>query len=76
MCLGIPLKIVDINGNDAFGELHGVKRKVRVDLLPQLKIGDYVMVHAGFAIEIIDETLAKDTLETLLELEDVMKDGQ
>lgn len=73
MCLGIPLKIVEINGNDAFGELNGIKQKVRVDLLPQLKIGDYVMVHAGFAIEILDETLAKDTLETVLELEEVMK---
>lgn len=74
MCLGIPLKIVEINGNDAFGEIYGVKRKVRVDLLPQAKIGDYVMVHAGFAIEILDETSAKETLDTVMELEEVMKD--
>lgn len=74
MCLGIPLKIVEINDKEAMGELNGIKRKVRVDLLPNLKLGDYVMVHAGFAIEVMDEENAKETLEAVKEIEEVMKD--
>lgn len=72
MCLGIPLKIILIEGKEAVGEMNGVKKKIRVDLLPQVKIGDYVMVHAGFALEIIDDTTAKDTLEAILELDEAI----
>lgn len=68
MCLGIPLKIVELNGVQAIGEMNGINKKIRVDLLPDLKLGDYVMVHAGFAIEIIDETLAKETLDIISEV--------
>ena len=72
MCLGIPLKIVEINGKEAFGELNGVKKKIRVDLIKDLKIGDYVMVHAGFALEVMKEEQAKDTLKILEEIEDLV----
>jgi len=72
MCLGIPLRIIDIDNKEAIGELNGVKRKVRIDLIENLKIGDYVMVHAGFAIEKIDENLALETLEIVNELEKVV----
>lgn len=68
MCLGIPLKIIAIDGFEAVGEMNGIKKKIRVDLLPNLQLGDYVMVHAGFALEIIDEVLAKDTLEAIIEV--------
>ena len=75
MCLGIPLKIIEINGMEATGEMNNVKNKLRIDLLPKLKLGDYVMVHAGFGIEIIDEALAKETIETLMELDEIMNEG-
>ena len=75
MCLGIPLKIIEINAMEAIGEMNGIKQKVRIDLLPKVKLGDYVMVHAGFGIEIIDKVLAKDAMETLLELEEIMNEG-
>jgi len=75
MCLGIPLKIIEINGMEAIGEMNNVKNKLRIDLLPKIKLGDYVMVHAGFGIEIIDDTLAKETIETLMELEELMNEG-
>ena len=75
MCLGIPLKIIEINAMEAIGEMNGIKQKVRIDLLPKVKLGDYVMVHAGFGIEIIDKVLAKDAMETLLELEELMNEG-
>lgn len=69
MCLGLPLRIVEINGKEATGELNGIKRKVRVDLIENLNIGEYVMVHAGFAIEKIEEADALETLEIVDELE-------
>lgn len=72
MCLGIPLKIVEIDNKLAVGELNGVRRKVRVDLIENLAIGDYVMVHAGFAIEKIDENTALETLEIVEELEEAV----
>lgn len=72
MCLGIPLKIVEINGKEAFGELNGVRKKIRVDLIKDLKLGDYVMVHAGFALEILKEEEAKETLKILEEIEELI----
>jgi len=72
MCLGIPLKIVEINGKEALGELNGVRKKIRVDLIENLKLGDYVMVHAGFALEIMKEEEANDTLKILEEIQELV----
>ena len=69
MCLAVPLKLVEINGKDAVGEALGMRRSVRVDFIPDPKIGDYVMVHAGFAIERLPEDQAADDLETWEELQ-------
>lgn len=73
MCLGLPLKVVEIHNKEALGELNGVKRKIRIDLIENLKLGDYVMVHAGFAIEKIDESSALETLDIINELEAAVK---
>ena len=51
MCLAVPLKIVEKNGADGIGEFDGVKRRIRLDFVPAAEKGDYVIVHAGFAIE-------------------------
>ena len=72
MCLAVPLKLVEINGNDAVGEALGMKRAVRVDFIPEPKIGDYVIVHAGFAIERLGETQALEDLEAWEEMRDVL----
>ena len=69
MCLAVPLKLVEINGKDAIGEALGMRRAVRVDFIPDPKPGDYVMVHAGFAIERLPEEKAMDDLETWEELQ-------
>ncbi len=69
MCLAVPLKLVEINGKDAVGEALGMRRAVRVDFIPDPKPGDYVMVHAGFAIERLPEEQAMDDLETWEELQ-------
>ena len=69
MCLAVPLKLVEINGKDAVGEALGMRRAVRVDFIPEPKLGDYAMVHAGFAIERLPEEQAMDDLETWEELQ-------
>ena len=73
MCLAVPLKLIEINGNDAVGEALGTRRAVRVDFIPEPKPGDYVMVHAGFAIERLPEEQALEDLETWEELQDALR---
>ena len=73
MCLAIPLKIIDISGNTATGEALGMTREIRVDFIPEPKVGDYVIVHAGFAIERLGEEQALEDLETWEELDDALR---
>ena len=63
MCLAIPLKLVEINGNTATGEAMGMRREIRVDFIDRPKVGDYVIVHAGFAIERLPEQQAREDLD-------------
>ncbi len=73
MCLAIPLKITEINGNTATGEAMGMSREIRVDFIPQPKIGDYVIVHAGFAIERLPEQQAMEDLEAWEDVSDALR---
>jgi hydrogenase expression/formation protein HypC len=68
MCLAIPSKIVDIQDGVAIIDVDGVKREASVLLLEDPKVGDYVIVHAGFAIHKIDEEEATETLRILREV--------
>jgi len=72
MCLAIPLKLVEINGNTAVGEALGMTREIRVDFIPEPKVGDYVIVHAGFAIERLGEEQALEDLEAWKEVRDAL----
>lgn len=72
MCLAIPLKLVEINGNDAVGERDGIRREVRVDFIPQPQVGDYVIVHAGFAIEKLRKEQAEEDLAAFREVEEAL----
>lgn len=74
MCLAVPLKITQINGNDAVGERDGVKRNIRVDFLENPKVGDYCIVHAGFAIERLSKEQAEEDLAAQRELEEALKE--
>ncbi|HBF42275.1 MAG TPA: HypC/HybG/HupF family hydrogenase formation chaperone [Desulfobacteraceae bacterium] len=67
MCLAIPSRIEKIENNMATIDVDGVKREASLLLLDDAKVGDYVMVHAGFAINKIDESVAMETLEILRE---------
>ena len=73
MCLAVPLKLIEINGKDAVGEAMGLKRRLRVDFIEEPKIGDYVIVHAGFAIERLPEEQALEDLETWEELDHALR---
>ncbi|MFC1963254.1 HypC/HybG/HupF family hydrogenase formation chaperone [Chloroflexota bacterium] len=66
MCLAIPAKVVRImDGDVAQVEIGGITRQVLTTFVPELTIGDYVLLHAGFAIQTIDEADAQETLELL-----------
>ena len=68
MCLAIPLRVVSIKAPVAVAEVGGVERPVNIMLLDKVEIGDYVLVHAGFAIQKIDPAEAKKTLELIREI--------
>lgn len=69
MCLAIPARIVEIEDNRmASIDIMGVTRKVSLDLVPEAVVGDHVLVHAGFALQVVDEEYANETLELLKEL--------
>lgn len=66
MCLAIPAQVVTIEENRMSSvDIMGVSRKVSLDLVPEAVVGDFVLVHAGFALQVIDEETATDTLELL-----------
>ena len=69
MCLAVPLKLIEINGKTAIGEAMGMTRQLRVDFIKDPQVGDYVMVHAGFAIERLPEGQALTDLEAWEEME-------
>ena len=72
MCLAIPLRIAEICGNDGIGEANGLRRAIRLDFIREPKIGDYVIVHAGFAMERLNEAEALATLEAFREVADAL----
>jgi hydrogenase expression/formation protein HypC len=69
MCLAIPGRVVSIEGRTAHVEFGGVARDLATDLLPDLAAGEWVLAHAGFAIQRMDAQEAAETLQLLAELE-------
>jgi len=68
MCLGIPVKIVSVGDDgEAEAEIGGVRRPVSLVFVPEVRAGDYVLMHVGYAIQRLDETAAQKTLELLAE---------
>lgn len=70
MCLAIPMRIIEIEGVTGLAEVDGVTRQVRLDLLPEVTLGDYVLIHAGLAIARVDADHAEETLSFLRTLAD------
>jgi hydrogenase expression/formation protein HypC len=71
MCLAIPAQIVSIDGQDAQIDAGGVLRRIGIMLTPDVKVGDYVLVHAGFSIGVVDQAEAEETIALFKELADV-----
>ena len=69
MCLAIPTLIKSIDGQQAEVEIGGVRRTISLALTPEAKVGDYVIVHTGFAISVLDEEEAQETLRLFAEIE-------
>jgi len=65
MCLAVPMKVITRDDSGATAEIGGVQRQISLILLPEAQIGDYVIVHAGFAIQKLNEEEARKTLELL-----------
>ena len=73
MCLAVPLQLIEIDGSNAVGEAMGMRRQIRVDFIENPRIGDYVIVHAGFAIERLPERQAMEDLEAWEEVQNVLR---
>ena len=75
MCLAIPARVMTIDeGHMASVDIMGVTRKVSLDLVPEASEGEYVLVHAGFALQVVDEEYANETLEILRSIPDFAAD--
>jgi hydrogenase expression/formation protein HypC len=68
MCLAIPALITSIEDKEAEAEIGGVSRRISLWLTPEAKVGDYVLVHTGYAINVLDQEEAEETLSLLAEL--------
>ena len=68
MCLAVPVQVKVIEGEKAEVELSGITRNVDISLIPEVKVGDYVLLHAGYAISHIDEAEAHETLNLIEQL--------
>ncbi|MEJ2200016.1 MAG: HypC/HybG/HupF family hydrogenase formation chaperone [Desulfuromonadaceae bacterium] len=63
MCLAVPMQVVSIDSDTAICEIDGVKREASLMLLENVQVGDFVLIHAGFAMEKLDPEEAEETLE-------------
>jgi len=68
MCVAIPTKIESIDGKKATVALAGARARIGIDLVPEARVGDYVLVHAGFALTVVDPVEAEKTFAILREL--------
>jgi hydrogenase expression/formation protein HypC len=73
MCLAIPARIVELEGDKAVVDAMGNRWKAKTTLLPEAKLGDLILIHAGFAISFVDEEEAKKTWQLIAEINDFNK---
>ena len=74
MCLAIPARIITINDDRlATVDILGVTREVALDLVPQALVGDFVLIHAGYGIEVVSEDFAQETLDLIREFPELVE---
>jgi len=71
MCLSVPGRVVEIQNNMAKVEVGGVIRDVSMDVCPDVVVGEYVLIHTGFAIQKLDEKEALETLDLLSKMAEI-----
>ena len=74
MCLAVPGRITSIHGGTATTDMMGVEREVSLRQVPEAAIWDYILVHAGFGIQVIDEREALETIELIGDLDELVHD--
>jgi hydrogenase expression/formation protein HypC len=74
MCLAVPVRVVKIDGLKALVELGGLARQASIMLVPDTQVGDYVLLHAGFAIQKLDEREAEETIRLFTEIAEGVAD--
>ena len=76
MCIAAPAQIVEINREDnyLFADFGGARQQATMDLLPDVEVGDYVLIHAGYAIEKLSEEAAQESLEAWEELLEILEE--
>ena len=72
MCLGIPARVVEIEKNVAKVDVGGILREISIDLCPDVSVGEYVLIHTGFAIQRMNEEEAQETLDLLREMAEMI----
>lgn len=75
MCIAAPALVVEINREDnvLYADFGGARQMAKLDLLPDVEVGEYVLIHAGYAIEKLSEEAAKESLEAWEELLDILE---
>jgi hydrogenase expression/formation protein HypC len=74
MCLAIPALITSVKDKEAEVEIGGISRRISLWLTPEAKVGDYVLVHTGYAINVLDQEQAKETLDILRQIAEGVED--
>ena len=75
MCLAVPMKVISRKQTVGIAEIAGVKKEISFMLMPEAKIGDYVIVHAGFAIQILNVEEAEKSISLFREMADLVGDN-
>lgn len=75
MCLAVPAQIVEVRGDQAMADLHGNRLRINLSLLPDAIVGDWVLIHAGFALQRLDDAEVKQTWAVLADLNDAGQEG-
>jgi len=74
MCLAVPGRIIEIDGANARVDFGGITREANISLVPEAAVDSYVLVHAGFAIQVLNEAEAEETLSLFRQLAEALED--
>ncbi|MCL0073557.1 HypC/HybG/HupF family hydrogenase formation chaperone [Dehalococcoidia bacterium] len=76
MCLAIPALVKSIEGQEAEADMGGISRRISLWLTPEVEVGDYVLIHTGYAISVLDQEEAEETLRLFEEIAEAMEQAR